>query len=627
MTFCQIRFIVVAGTFVLACLISFVSFLQAAETEKKSQGRFPEKMIVTVVNESGQPIPHASGFHRFGKYVSFKADANGVFEIPMPPEEAWEKWQTTDFTVRADGYGPFSAHFDSDPVIPETFTVVLKPAQKIGGIVVDENDKPLEGAEVKIVTNFETSYKTPDIIVDVNNAITDDKGKWSFFQIPATFNKSPRLHISKKGYLTFYSNIPIDRFAPDADGNYHEKLTLECGVTISGKIVDKNGKPIQGATVHNYVNYNLSEPIISDANGFFKFENCPLEDRALLIVLAADKMTRLLPIEFRSDSKPLEIVMRQGRKVTFEVKDSSGKPMAGVLFDIVDIDGLSINSSLTKEQKQTDDNGQLIWNQAPDSFFTVTCNKKDYSFIQFSVEPNQEIIPVTLYYSKIKLRIVDDATDKPIPSFLVTQRMYKQENDENFYSWSNQVPGNNGFKEYFIYAAKDRAWRFDVEALGYETQKSRKVVYGEENVELEIRLVKSNYKTEKTAAVAENKTQETSILPPSGDVPCSIGKILTPDGKNAKNATIEIITADTSCGWNMKPVFSDTDGCFILLDNQLQTLKPQNFVLKITHTSGAAVITGEEFYKLQQQTTTNNSNANPTGNNSTGKMGTHRRNS
>ena len=116
----------------LIALLIIAPLAQAEQNATQERGRYPEKMVVTVVDEAGNPITNANGFHRFGRFVYYDVDENGIFEITM---DEVERWQTRDFTVWAEGFGPFLAGFSEDPIIPDTFTAVLKPAQRIGGIL------------------------------------------------------------------------------------------------------------------------------------------------------------------------------------------------------------------------------------------------------------------------------------------------------------------------------------------------------------------------------------------------------------------------------------------------------------------------------------------------------------
>jgi hypothetical protein len=352
-----------------ALLLLSASFLSAQET----RGRFPEKMTVTVVDEAGKPIPHANGFHRFGQYVSYSVNEKGVFEIPMD-EEKLKQWSTTDFTVKAEGYGPFSAHFDEDPIIPETFTVVLQPAQRIGGIVVDDDGIPVEGVDIQFLVTPITNYKVDRGLIVSFDIQTDAEGKWSFFNFPATDQK-PYFSLKKEGFLQMgIGDIPAARLNPDAEGQYHEKIMLERGYVFSGKVIDETGTPIEGVTLQ-FSAWD-SKPITSDKEGNFRFENCQLTDRMLLTAFVPGKASQALLVEIRSENEPLEIVMKPGRKLTFNVTDSAGKPLKDIWATVAGIDGLPgshlrMETQFLGENNKTDNDGRLVWNDGPDTFCDI----------------------------------------------------------------------------------------------------------------------------------------------------------------------------------------------------------------------------------------------------------------
>jgi len=595
-------------------LTIFLLFFAAFSSADETRGRFPEKMVVTVVDEAGNPIPHANGFHRFGKYVNFNVDENGVFEIPIVPEAEWTRQPPLDFSVKAEGYGPFEAAFEQDPIIPDTFTVVLKPAQKIGGIVVDEEGNPVKGVEISLSIDYETSYKTPEFLVAVAETKTDADGKWSIFQLPATFNGSPRFSLSKEGYLsTPVYGIPASRLNPDAAGRFNEKITIESGYTFSGKVVDDTGTSIEGAVLQMGEGWGVEATVTTEKDGAFLFANRPLSDQTLLTVRVPGKAAQVLLVEVRSKNEPMEIVMQPGRKLTFEVSDSAGKPIKDVGIRVAGINGLPGGNlrlgQFLHDNDKTDENGRFVWNEAPTSSCDVVCFLHKYIEVRLHIEPDQETIPVKMYGSLVKLHVLDAETEKPIPTFFVSTKAYGKPEDERAQARFSPDAGSAGTIE--VHTRNDdnrfRAWQFDVQAPDYEPVLSRKIVLGEENVSLEVRMKPAPGTTipererpnpDDPRGPAPEVITRSSV---SGLFPLSGGTILTPDGQNATKATVEVAVKDLSCGPNAQPIYSDDDGKFLLSDAQHAMIGPQEFVLKITHASGAAVVDGNEFRNKHNQ--------------------------
>jgi protocatechuate 3,4-dioxygenase beta subunit len=230
-----------------AVILTLLTFAFSDATAQ-TRGRFPDKMTVTVVDESGKPITNATGFHHFlEQYVEFKVDENGVFVIAMNEDQKGKR-ETSFISIKAEGYGPYLARFEEDPIIPETFTVVLKPAQKTGGIVVDEEGNSVQDVDVELWLNPETGYKLLQGLGTSIKTKTNSEGQWSFFQFPATPGSFPDLTFVKEGFMPLQVvDIPASRFNPDAAGKYHDKIVLERGYVFSGKVVDETGKPIEGA--------------------------------------------------------------------------------------------------------------------------------------------------------------------------------------------------------------------------------------------------------------------------------------------------------------------------------------------------------------------------------------------
>ncbi|MCL2622630.1 MAG: hypothetical protein FWD31_03095, partial [Planctomycetaceae bacterium] len=484
----------------------------------------------------------------------------------------------------------------------------MKAAQKIGGIVVDEEGNPVEGVDVRLTIFPDTFYKTSPNLVTYADTTSDANGRWSFFQLP-TSARTPSLTLKKEGYLlsTIY-DMPAARLNPDAQGEFHEKIVIEYGYAFSGRVVDEAAVPIEDVSVTMGTKFDIHTATVrTDKDGNFRFENRRLSDVELLTLFVPGKAPQLLLVAVGSKDEPVEIVMTPGRKLTFEVTDSAGQPLKDVEFRVTGIDGLPGRHTHTNmpflQGNKTDENGQIVWDDAPDSLCNITCRLRGYSGLELHVEPNQEKVSVTLYRSLVKLHVLDDETGEPIPAFTMTTFAYGEADDERPNSRWDLKQGTGGAMETEMYGGEYLAYRFDIQALGYEAISSRKVAVGEEDVELEIRLKKAAETA--TIVVTDNQTPAIPLFPLSG------GTILTPDGANAAAASIEVSVKDhlLICGPRAKPVHSDSEGKFLLSDEQHRMIGPQEFTLTITHATGCAVIDGKDFRDKYDRET--NANAEP----------------
>ena len=580
----------------------------------EQRGRFPEKMVVTVVDEAGKPITHANGFHRFGKYVSFAVNEKGVFEIEMNKEDL-NRWPTNDFTIKAEGYGPFSANFREDPIVPDIFTAVLKPAQRIGSIVVDDDGNPVEGIVVRLIIPPETGHNVMRGIIVSFETTTDTNGRWSLFHLPQT-ERFPSFSLTKEGYLrTQVWDIPAARLNPDADGQFHEKIVIERGYVFSGKVVDETGTPLEGVSLRLGRGDSDDSTVNTNKDGVFRFENLPLIDRELLTAHVPGKAPQILFAEVRSVEEPVEIVMKPGRKLTFEVSNAAGRPLNDVAFSVAGIDGFpgrhsGVSLPFLQENNKTGEDGRFVWNDAPDSLCEVRCWLRGYIGAQLRIEPDQDTFSLTLYRSPLKLNVVDDKTSAPIPAFIVTTRNFARQENERPQYWSMPEGGSGGTKDIHLDGSDTNAWQFEIQSPGYETTLSRKIVRGEEDVVLEVRMKKTpntvipaqaGIQTEDVPPVpldprlrggdgkVDGQPTETPLFPLSG------GIILTPEGANAADASVEIAVKDSLCGPSASPIHADDEGKFILSDDQHRMIGPQEFVLHITHPSGVVLINGKDF--------------------------------
>ncbi len=213
-------------------------------------------------------------------------DEHGACSVPVPPE-------TRTFVVHAwkDGFVPvriawgYQHEFEFEGV-PSTYTIVLDRGTAIGGVVRDEQGRPVAGARVTpSLANAPRGEIEALDLPDDAGFTTDSDGRWRCTILPASWKaEEVALRVQHPGFLdsggSFNRNVPTKELR---DGS--AVLVLETAYTVAGTVVGPDGKPVAGAAVA-WRDASGSEPIPETAgpDGRFRFEGC----RPGLAILTAD---------------------------------------------------------------------------------------------------------------------------------------------------------------------------------------------------------------------------------------------------------------------------------------------------------------------------------------------------
>ncbi|NQT01652.1 MAG: carboxypeptidase regulatory-like domain-containing protein [Planctomycetes bacterium] len=269
----------------ILCLVLLVGIINHSSAEEAKQITCTGK----VVDGQGRPIDDAKvALHEmvYGQTAS-SYDTKLIGKV----------------TTRADGAFSFSTNAESEVyrygyIIAEKEGLALGFAnwrmregdkeleiqlglpQELSGLVVDENDKPLSGAQVSIsmlvigTMRDERGVSGP-VAAELFTSTTDAEGKFKFTKIPP---KATAEFIMKKDGRatvgTFKSTGTADQKLNFAAGQADIKLVLPVEAKIEGIVVEKNtGKPISGIKVMAKQDMNRplfgQEPIISKKDGTF----------------------------------------------------------------------------------------------------------------------------------------------------------------------------------------------------------------------------------------------------------------------------------------------------------------------------------------------------------------------
>jgi uncharacterized GH25 family protein len=234
--------------------------------------------------------------------------------------------------VVAPGYASEHVRPDlgDDPRRTVVQKVVLQPTAPIGGLVVDQDGKPVPDARVSVSVSAHGWSDT---------ATTDAKGHWQLLGFGAgklLLSATTDNHVAMPEPL-----VPFDGVTPKLDLVVH----VERGATIGGIVVDPAGKPVEGA--HVVAAHNSTD---TDATGHFSVAG--VEPGAQTVEASTDTLgTPVQNIDVpRGGHVDVRIVMVES-SISGTVTNGSGDPVPGA--------AVMASNSTTSMFDHTDDVGHF----------------------------------------------------------------------------------------------------------------------------------------------------------------------------------------------------------------------------------------------------------------------------
>ncbi len=335
-----------AGT-VNSAVLQNSSAGSAAPTQRRSEVRTGKtsdgesrEFELRVVGPGGKAIPNArvevrtdplptadqvrtGTFLRRAKYGSvLSTDAAGrlVIDLPRPP-------QRFNVDITTPGYGPYWASWSSEShqqPIPPRFTAELEAGWSVGGILVNPEGKPVEGARVAPWIEFK---KRPGDLQQLGvgtNIKTDAAGKWRFDSVPASMGEV-QVSVDHPRFKPFQRPMPRAEFGIESGREPAARIVLERGLTVAGTVTDEAGKPIAGALVRTKFANDIREAR-TGSDGVYTLVGC--EPRSARIVVSAKgKATDMQERNVAADMGPVDFRMKPGGTVRIQVLDEQGKPV------------------------------------------------------------------------------------------------------------------------------------------------------------------------------------------------------------------------------------------------------------------------------------------------------------
>ncbi len=461
---------------------------------------------LVVADAEGKPIPGAQvevrsrpkpewellvgKFLRKARYGTFmRTDRQGRLRIKLPGAEL----SYLNCSIRAPGYGPFWAGWsfqEKTEVLPASYTAHLDAGQSVGGIVVDDQGQPVEGAKIHPSIEFKKRETDESQLGSGWSTKTDKEGRWRADCVPAALDRLS-LSIVHPNFVPTMTVIATKKYRLQMDQTPHQTIILDRGVTLAGTVTDADGNPIKDAKVRAALMRDTREAR-TDAAGKYAIPGCP--KTAMVVVTTTAK--RFAPdqaeVDLRKDPQPLDFQLKPGNTIRVRVVDKDGKPenKARIFFRSWRKD--NYGDGLDTVHQYTDENGVWEWKDAPEDAIIVDVCPVGKLQIgnQTLIAREEEYVFVSAQPLTIEGLVLDAESQEPLESFRVIPGLKWPGSTKPLWNRRDSFDGRGG-KFHYIVNRMDATHLIRIEAPGYAPLVSRDVAVDEGNVKFQWKLKKA----------------------------------------------------------------------------------------------------------------------------------------
>ncbi len=342
-----------------------------------------------------------------------KADEDGTAVIGW---KAGAKVERLHVTARASGYAPVLVVWSRErhpKGLPAEKVLRFERGVTIGGVVKDSEGRPIAGARVDISAQATDSDWNEVANFGLGSMPTDERGRWRLEHAPRNLGHV-WVSATKPGYRQRADNTVA---AVGSDS----VIVLERGLTLTGRVVDAQGRPVRGArAVLTHESWGGSGPTAtSDADGQFAINNCD-PGVASFGVQARGFAPSMREVRIEARMAPVEVRLTgPGKSLRARVVDVAGRPVAGALVAAESWRGRAALEFRT----HTDADGRFAWSDAPADAVLFSILKPDYmSGRDVSLQATNREQTVVLHPKLVITgKVTDATTGRPVDQFRVVQ--------------------------------------------------------------------------------------------------------------------------------------------------------------------------------------------------------------
>jgi thiol-disulfide isomerase/thioredoxin len=245
------------------------------------------------------------------------------------------------------------------------------------------------------------------------------------------------------------------------DNSRSQEESATTSVTISGRIVDAEGRALAAAELRSSPRLTDAPLDITDDEGRFRFE-VDAGTQLFLIVISDGCVPSLQKLVVNSD-KELQIQLRRSPGLKLRVVDPEGRPIAGVHVHGDDWRDFALIHEMT-----TDVDGRVDWAEAPDDPMEFLITREGFSplyNLRLEASGTKQTITMTRIV-RVLVRARDAESRERLDSFVAVP-LFRSDGDTALQIWrSRAVSTANGEATLDLHESDSRSCQIRVEAPG-----------------------------------------------------------------------------------------------------------------------------------------------------------------
>jgi DNA-binding Lrp family transcriptional regulator len=459
--------------------------LVAADTGLPVVGAVIEREVLD--RQTGRVVP--------GALLKLTTSEHGISEVPLPSEPPGLLLVRS----RIDGFVDTTLAWSPayGEAIPAQYTMRLPHSVPIGGLVVDEDDKPVSGAEVRVSVRSDQSPDVPHVTTAAGEeTLTDAEGRWHIDR----FAKEAFSPKNGSGPTLVFQALHPDYFQEASQaygGDLRDQVRAQLLaraylfklariVALRGMVMDTNGQPVPNVviTADNPRERPGATGITNQSDGTFAMAACRAGANWLRFQTPGFALAEL-EVELKPDMAPLRVTLQPAKLLRLRILDRNSFPVPGA--GVTNRTFVSSRPRVLFSQ-QTDADGRVRWDNPPDGplSFEVAAAGLRSTNVLVTVDGQEHVIKLAPALTVLGT-VRDAATDKPIPRFTLSPSTGLSMG----LIWRNGLAFKDGTfryvdEEHLIGSKNPR--RFKFEAEGYAPVVSREVQPDAGEVQLDIEM-------------------------------------------------------------------------------------------------------------------------------------------